>query len=93
MSRIRWGISWQVDDAEPEVGLREARVMAGTPAEEEQGLKVGDRIYAINDQKLTTQEKYSRICLVNPRLNFWLSAVDFFRTIKVKRLGTEEAAK
>ncbi len=63
---IRFGVSWQVDDAEPN-SVFLVRVVPGSAADQA-GLRVNDRIYEINGQKIKNADDFYQLAnaLPNP---------------------------
>ena len=75
---MRVGLSWRIDDSEPEAGIV-TRVVSGSPAAHA-GLQVGDRIYALDDQKAGGQEQMKSL----------LRFTDFPITLRIERNGRQE---
>jgi hypothetical protein len=56
---VRLGLSWRVDDAEPQAVIV-SRVVAGSPAAQA-GLQVNDRIYAVSGQSFGGEAEFRRL--------------------------------
>ena len=57
--RIRWGISWSSDAAEPG-GVMVTRVVPGSPAARA-GLRFQDRIYQVADESFASEPEFRRL--------------------------------
>jgi len=61
---LRFGFSWKKDEAEPGAVLLN-RVAPGSPADHA-GLRVGDRLYAIDGRPFTSEEDFRRRIIAAP---------------------------
>jgi S1-C subfamily serine protease len=83
---VRLGLSWRLDDAEPNA-LIINRVVPGSPAAVA-GLQVHDRIYSADDQEsLTTESFLARVASTVGPLDLWVETNGRTRMVSIPLPG------
>lgn len=86
---VRIGFTWRQDDAEPRAAIV-SHVIGGSAADQA-GLKIGDRIYAVNEQPFAGGEEFTELLKAVGPLKLLIERRGRPQTIELETLDQEPA--
>ncbi len=89
---IHVGISWQVDEAEPQAAVI-VRVVPNSPADRA-GLKLAERIYKISGKEFSSTAEFEKLLMTRPNpLELTVENAGRMRTVRLERAGESARGK
>ncbi len=84
---VRLGVSWRVDDAEPQAIVL-SRVVPGSPADRAR-LQANDRIYEVGGQSFASSDEFQQLLAADGPLELLVERQGRLRTVSLQPLASE----
>ncbi len=86
---VRIGFTWRQDDAEPRAAIV-SQVIGGSAADQA-GIKIKDRIYAVNDQPFSNADQFTELLRIRGPIKLLVERNGRIRTLELQTLNMEPA--